>query len=92
MQPIRGASRGVIAMFAKLGLPRIAAAAGLAAALLFPLSGAAVAADHLHFAGGDGSGSARHYSIPGFSSSLGSNQVLNQVFPRFSTCDFTDFH
>jgi len=32
-------------MFAKLGLPRIAAAAGLAAALVFPLAGAAVAAD-----------------------------------------------
>lgn len=32
-------------MFAKLELPRIAAAAGLAAALVFPLAGAAVAAD-----------------------------------------------
>ena len=32
-------------MFAKLGSPRIAAAAGLAAALVFPLAGAAVAAD-----------------------------------------------
>ena len=32
-------------MFAKLGLPRIAAAAGLAAALVLPLAGAAVAAD-----------------------------------------------
>ena len=32
-------------MFAKLELPRIPAAAGLAAALVFPLAGAAVAAD-----------------------------------------------
>ena len=32
-------------MFAKLELPRIAAAAGLAAALVFPLAGAAVATD-----------------------------------------------